>query len=180
MSLQARLTADLKEALRGGDDRRKVTIRAVLAAAREGQLEKRETLVREKRKALGLTAGDEASLDDATLAAIEAETTLTDTDYLAAVRREAKARREALADADRAGRADLAPSLHAELALLEAYLPQQLSRQAIAERAQAAIAALGVSGPKAQGDVMKRLMPELQGQADGKLVAAVVRELLAQ
>jgi uncharacterized protein YqeY len=180
MSLKAQLEADLKEAMRAGDVVRKTNIRAVLAAARQVQLEKREVLVREKRKAVGLAAGDETSLDAAALEAIERESALQEADYLAAVRREAKARREALADADKARRADLAAAARVDLAMLEAYLPQQLSRAEIAERARAVIAELGASGPAAQGNVMKRLMPELKGQADGKLVGEVVRELLSR
>jgi uncharacterized protein YqeY len=180
MSLKSRLDSDLKEAMRGGDEMRKTTIRAVLAAVRLGQLEKREALVREKRKALGLQPGDDASLDPATLGEIERQSALDEPDYVAAVRREAKARREALADAEKAGRADLAASQQAELRLLEAYLPQQLSRDEIAARARAVITEVGASGPGAQGSVMKRLMPELKDLADGKLVGEVVRELLSQ
>ncbi len=180
MSLQDTLDHDLKEAIRAGDELRKTTIRAVLAAARQGQLEKREALVREKRKALGLKATDEAGLDAAALAEIGRQSVLEDADYLAAVRREAKARREALADADKAGRADLAAVQRAELDLLESYLPRQLSREEIAARAQAVIAELGAAGPASQGNVMKRLMPDIKDLADGKLAGEVVRELLSR
>lgn len=180
MSLKANLDADLKGALIAGDETRKATIRFVLAAARQGQLEKREALIKEKRKALGLKPGDDASLDPAALAEIEHMTALADADYEAAVRREAKARREALADAEKAGRADLAAAHRAELAILESYLPKQLSREQITARAAALIAELGASGPAAQGPVMKRLMPELKGLADGKLVGDIVRELLSK
>ena len=180
MSLRATLDHDLKEALRAGDELRKTTIRAVLAAARQGQLERREALVRDKRKALGLRAGDEVGLDAAALAEIERQNVLEDADYLAAVRREAKARREALADADKAGRADLAAAQQAELGLLESYLPRQLSRDEIAARAQAVIAELGAAGPASQGSVMKRLMPDLKDLADGKVVGEVVREMLSR
>jgi uncharacterized protein YqeY len=166
--------------MRAGDEVRKTTIRAVMAAVRQGQLDKREALIREKRKALGLKPADEVGLDAAALADIDRQTALQEADYDAAVQREAKARREALADAEKAGRADLAAAQRVELALLEAYLPQQLSRDEIAARARAVIAQLGASGPAAQGNVMKRLMPELKGQADGKLVGEVVRELLTQ
>jgi uncharacterized protein len=180
MSLRNTLDNDLKAAMRGGDELRKTTIRAVLAAARLGQLDKREALVREKRKALGLKAGGEASLDAAALAEIEEKTALGEADYLAAVRREAKARREALADADKAGRPDLAAAQRAELDVLETYLPRQLSREEIAARAQAVITELGAAGPASQGSVMKHLMPDLKDQADGKMVGEVVRELLSR
>jgi uncharacterized protein YqeY len=67
----------------------------------------------------------------------------------------------------------------AELAILEQYLPAQLSSAEIKEQAQAVIAELGVSDMKGMGQVMKRLMADLQGQADGKVVNKIVRELLA-
>jgi uncharacterized protein YqeY len=180
MTLKARLDSDLKEAMRAGDEVRKTTIRAVLSAARMGQLERREALIKEKRKAHGLRPGDEAGLDAAALGEIDRASALQEADYEAAVRREAKARREALADAEKANRADLAAAQRAELAILEVYLPQGLSADEIRARAQAVIAELGASGPAAQGSVMKRLMPELKGQADGKQVGEIVRELLAQ
>jgi uncharacterized protein YqeY len=180
MTLKETLEADLRTAMRAGDDMRKTTVRAVLAAARQGQLEKREALIKARRKALGLLPGDEVGLDEASLDEIDHASVLGDEDYIAAVRREAKARRESLADDEKAGRADLAAAHRAELALLEAYLPRPLTRDEIAARAQAVIAELGASGPAAQGNVMKRLMPEFKGQADGKLVGDVVRHLLSQ
>ena len=67
----------------------------------------------------------------------------------------------------------------AEIAVLETYLPAQLSREEIAGHAQAAIEEVGATSPKQMGDVMRVLMPRLKGQADGKLVNEVVRELLA-
>ncbi|MBI3761630.1 MAG: GatB/YqeY domain-containing protein [Chloroflexi bacterium] len=180
MSLKAKLDSDLREAMKAGEETRKTTIRAVMAAARQAQLEKREALVKEKRKALGLKPSDDAGLDSGAMAEIEVKSALTDADYEAALRREAKARREATADAEKAGRADLILAQKVELAIIEVYLPQQLSREEIAARAGAIIVELGASGPAAQGNVMKRLMPELKGMADGKLVGEVVRELLSQ
>ena len=67
----------------------------------------------------------------------------------------------------------------AELAILEQYLPDQLSESEIKDKAQAIIAELGVTDIKEMGQVMKHLMADLQGQADGKVVNQVVRELLS-
>lgn len=77
-------------------------------------------------------------------------------------------------------RPELVAKEHAELGVIESYLPQQLSREVIEERARAAIAAVGATSPREQGKVMQKLMPDLRGQADGKLVAAVVSELLSK
>lgn len=87
-------------------------------------------------------------------------------------------RRETMEALAGAGRPEIVARERAELALIESYLPAQLDRPAITERARAAISATGASSPRDQGKVMQKLMPELRGQADGKLVAEVVVELL--
>ena len=104
--------------------------------------------------------------------------TVSETDAVAVLQRQAKMRREAM-DA-LASRPELVARERAELAVIEAYLPKQLSREDIETRARAAIADVGATSPREQGKVMQKLMPELKGQADGKLVAAVVGELLAK
>jgi len=67
-----------------------------------------------------------------------------------------------------------------ELQLIESYLPQQMSRPEIEALARQAIAETGAQSPAQVGAVMQRLMPQVKGKADGKLVNQVVRELLAQ
>ncbi|MBN2471862.1 MAG: GatB/YqeY domain-containing protein [Anaerolineae bacterium] len=99
-------------------------------------------------------------------------------DAVTIIMREAKKRRESITEAESVGREDLAAEEKAELAILEAYLPQQLSEAEITSLAEAVIAELNVSSPKQMGDVMRVLMPRLKGQADGKLVNEVVRKLL--
>ncbi len=104
---------------------------------------------------------------------------LDDGGVLAVLAKEVKQRREAIEDYRRGNRPDLVAQEEAEIALLETYLPQQLSRQEIAARAQEAIQELGATGIGQMGQVMKALMQELRGQADGKLVNEIVRELLS-
>ncbi|MFC1959215.1 GatB/YqeY domain-containing protein [Chloroflexota bacterium] len=99
-------------------------------------------------------------------------------DAVALLMREAKKYHEAIADAEKAGRDDLVATAQEELAILEIYLPQQLSAEVITELAQAAINETGAASPKDMGNVMRVLMPKLKGQADGKLVNQIVRELL--
>ncbi len=89
-------------------------------------------------------------------------------------------RREAMEAYEKVRRDDLVARERAELAVIEAYLPKQLDRDAIVERARAAIAATGAISQREQGKVMQKLMPELRGQADGKVVAEVVADLLAK
>lgn len=94
------------------------------------------------------------------------------------LRKQAKQRRESIADYEKAGRMEAAATEAQELAIIESYLPQQMSREDVAALAAAVIAELGVTDVKGMGQVMSKLMPQLKGNADGRLVNEVVRELL--
>lgn len=111
-------------------------------------------------------------------AEIEIQTALTDEDVLAVIAKQAKQRRDSIAEFEKANRTDLIEIEDAQLHILEAYLPAQLSEEEIRTRAEIVIADLGVTNVKGMGQVMKQLMADLQGQADGKVVNKVVRELL--
>ncbi len=111
-------------------------------------------------------------------AEIEVGTELDDPGLLAVIAKQAKQRRESIVEFQKGGRADLVEQESAELAILEGYLPAQLSEEEIKAKAQAVIAQLGVTDIKGMGQVMKQLMAELQGQADGKVVNQLVRQLL--
>jgi len=104
---------------------------------------------------------------------------LDDAAVAAVLQKEAKGRREAIAELEQADRPDLLAAEQAELEILEAYLPEQLSREEIAEEARGTIEDVGASSIRDMGPVMGRLMAKLKGRADGHLVNEVVRELLA-
>lgn len=89
-------------------------------------------------------------------------------------------RRESIEAFAKGGRAELVAKEQAELAVLESYLPAQVGEDDIRAAAQRAIAEVGTVGPAAQGAVMKKVMAELRGRADGKIVARIVTELLAK
>jgi uncharacterized protein YqeY len=91
----------------------------------------------------------------------------------------AKQRRDSIESYRQGGREELAVKEEAELAIIEGYLPQQLSREEIAEIVRAAVTESGAGSIKDMGAVMKVVMPQVKGQADGKLVNQVVREMLA-
>ena len=112
-------------------------------------------------------------------AEIEAGTDFGDEDVLAVIGKQAKQRRDSIAEFEKAQRTDLVEKETAELAILEQYLPAQLSEAEIKEKAEVVIAELGISDMKGMGQVMKSLMVELKGQADGKIVNQIVRELLS-
>lgn len=106
---------------------------------------------------------------------------LTDDQVITVLSREGKKRREAAEAYDAAGRPELATRERDELAVLERYLPQQLSPaeiDAIVVAAVASVADQGLSGGKAMGAVMKVVTPQISGRADGGAVAAKVRSAL--
>lgn len=103
---------------------------------------------------------------------------LTAEDALDILLSEAKKRRESIAEMAEAGRDDLREQEEYELAVIENYLPQQLSAEAIDELVREAIAETGANSPRDIGIVMKAVMPKVKGQADGKLVNQIVRQRL--
>ena len=146
MSLKDKLTEDLKQAMRQGDELGRSTLRLVMAAIKNAEIEKRREL-------------EEGEL-------------------LAIIAKEAKQRRESIAQFEKGRRQDLADREKAELQILVAYLPEQLSREEIEAKARQIIEEVGAASPAQMGQVMRQLMPLMQGKADGKLVSQVVKELL--
>lgn len=103
---------------------------------------------------------------------------LTDDEIVQVLGKQAKMRRESIEAFAKGGRAELVAKEKAELAIIEGYLPQQMGRDEILALATAAIAETGASSPADQGKVMQKLMPQLRGKAEGRLVAEVVGSLL--
>jgi len=111
-------------------------------------------------------------------ARVDKNADLTEDEMIAALAKEVKQRRNAMAEFERAGRQDLVASESAELAVLEAYLPEALSEGELVELARQVIAETGANSPKQMGQVMGALMPRVRGRADGRQVSQIVRELL--
>lgn len=105
---------------------------------------------------------------------------LTDEEVAALLQTEVKRRRDTIAELEQVERPEMLADEKAELAALMDYLPKQLTREEIVAAARAVIAATGATGPAQTGVVMKQLMTQLKGQADGKMVSDVVRELLSK
>jgi len=105
---------------------------------------------------------------------------LDDEGVLAIIANEAKKRRESIAEFAKGGRQDLVDQEEAELQILLEYLPKQMTREEIVAMAQRVIEEVGATGPAQMGEVMRRLMPQLKGRADGRLVNQIVTRLLAE
>ena len=108
----------------------------------------------------------------------EAGADLSDADELAVVARLVKQRADSLAEFEKAGRTELAEKERAEREILMAYLPQQKSADDIRAVVREALATLPADG-RNQGALMKLVMPQLKGIADGNLVRQIVAEELA-
>jgi uncharacterized protein len=109
---------------------------------------------------------------------IERQTKLDDNAIITILQKEIKSRREAVAEAEKANRADLAQASKDEISVIEAYLPQGLSETELKTAVQEAIAEVGAIGPADMGKVMKALLPKLQGRVPGDQASKAVRELL--
>lgn len=91
----------------------------------------------------------------------------------------AKQRRESIRLFQEAGRSDLVTKEESELAILLDFLPKQLDRNEIAEIVASAVAESGAQGLRDMGKVMKIVMPQVSGRADGNAVSEIVREKLS-
>jgi hypothetical protein len=149
-SLKDRLRTDLTTAMKARDGVRSSTIRMILTAVTKAEV-----------------AGSVAK-------------ELTDEEMLSVLATEAKKRREAAVAFEEGGRPQSAAKERAEAAVIADYLPSQLGPEEIAEIVQKAVEQLGVggAGPKAMGQVMGVVQPQVKGRADGAAVAAEVRRQL--
>lgn len=104
---------------------------------------------------------------------------LAEPDILAILQRQLKQRRDSIEQFERGGRQDLADIERAEIEVIRAYLPEQLSEDDIEAAAKRIIGRTGATGPGDRGKVMGPLMQELRGKADGSAVNSVVSRLLS-
>ena len=170
MSLKDQLMQDLKDAMKAGDETRRSTIRLLRSAVSAAELEKRTAFVNSQRA---------KGVDVESLALGDAQFVLTDEEVLTVFQKQAKQRRDSIAEYEKGGRQDLVAAEQAELAIIEDYLPRQMTRDEVLAEARKAVAEMGLSDMSGMGQLMKHLMAELKGRADGRLVNQIVREVLS-
>lgn len=113
------------------------------------------------------------------LAEVEKGASKLDDNALAAIiQKEIKSRREAISDAQKANRQDLIDAAQAEIVILEGFLPEALSVEELEDLARQVVAEIEATSLREMGQVMKLLMPRLQGRATGDQASQVVRKLL--
>ncbi len=103
---------------------------------------------------------------------------LDEDEIIGVLQKELKSLQETAADAQQAGRPELAEQAHAQIEILEEYLPQQMTQEELEELARQAIEQVGAESPREMGQVMKVLVPKLKGRATGEEASLVVRRLL--
>ncbi|MGQ3050607.1 MAG: GatB/YqeY domain-containing protein [Roseateles sp.] len=148
MSLKDRITEDMKAAMRAKESDRLLTIRGLLAAVKQKEVDERVVV------------------DDTALVAI--------------VDKLIKQRKDSIGQFGAAGREDLVAKETAELAVLQAYLPERLSAEAVAEQVAVIVAELGATGPGDMGKVMAAAKAALGGMAEMSTVSAAVKAALTK
>jgi uncharacterized protein YqeY len=113
-------------------------------------------------------------------AEIAKQSPLNDADILGVIAKEVKRHQESIDAFKKGNRADLVSREEAEMAILQGYLPKQMTRDEIMAAAREVIAEVGAKGMGDKGKVMQQLMPRLKGKADGKDINDVVTALLQQ
>jgi uncharacterized protein len=101
-----------------------------------------------------------------------------DADVITVIQKAVKKRKDAIEGFEKGGRTESAAKEKAEMAILAAYLPQQMSREELEQLVKSVIAELGASSKADMGKVMKAVIPRAAGRADGKMVSEVVGSLL--
>ena len=109
---------------------------------------------------------------------IKAGHDLTAEEELTVLSREKKQREESIEEFTKANRKDLADETKQELAIVESYLPKQMTQEELNQAVSSAIAEVNAQGKSDFGKVMKVLMPKIKGKADGKAASDVVRKQL--
>jgi len=146
MTLKSRITEDMKDAMRAKDTARLSTVRLLLAAIKQREVDERKEM--------------------------------TDADVVGVIEKMVKQRRDSITQFEAGKRQDLADAEKAEVKVLQAYLPQQLTESEIDAAIAEAIAATGAAGPAGMGKVMAALKGKLAGRADMTAVSARVKAKL--
>jgi uncharacterized protein YqeY len=146
MSIKERIQQDMKDAMRAADKPRLGTLRLILAAIKQLEVDERK------------------DLDDAEVTSV--------------LGRMVKQRRESISQFEKAARTDLVDQETAELAVIQAYLPEPLSASELHALVDEVLAKTGAASIKDMGKVMAQLKPRLQGRADMGAVSALIKARL--
>ena len=105
--------------------------------------------------------------------------TVEDDKIIEIIAKEVKGKKDAIIDFEKGGREDLVNQTNEEIAILQEYLPKQLSKEEIAEIVKNIINSIGATSMKDMGNVMKEAKAKIGAGADGRTINEVVKELLS-
>ena len=149
MGLKEQLMQDYKDAMKAGDQIRKETVNLVRAAVKQHEIDSRQ------------------EIED-------------DNDIVSIIKKQVKMRTDALADFAKAGRDDLTEAYNKEIELLKAYLPEEMSAEEIMAAVKKIAEDSGIErSMKSMGQMMREVMAELKGKADGSAVNKAVKDFLS-
>ncbi|MDQ8700294.1 GatB/YqeY domain-containing protein [Hyphomicrobium sp. LHD-15] len=148
--MRARITQDVKDAMKAGDKARLSTLRLITAAIKDREI----------------GVGGQAPIE------------VGDTEVVAILQKMVKQRRESIATYEKAGRTDLADQEKFEVVVIEHYLPKQMDEAGVKAAVAALVTELGAAGPKDMGRVMGALKERFAGQMDFGKASGVLKELL--
>ncbi len=111
-------------------------------------------------------------------AEIEKRREISDEEFIEIINREVRKRKEAIAEFEKGNRPDLVEKELSEMNILKQYLPEEIPVEELKKMLARVIEELGASSLKDLGRVMSRIMPEVKGRADGKMVNQLAREML--
>ena len=149
MALKDTISQDLKNAMKSGEKLRLETLRTIRAALMEKEIEKRGS-------------GNPMSPED----------------ELGVLTTAAKKRKESIEQFQNGGRPELAEQERQELAIIQEYLPKQLSQEEVEKAVRDIVSQTSAAGPGDFGKVMPQVMKQLKGKADGRLIQETVKKLL--
>ncbi len=164
MTLKEKINQDFKDALKAKEEMKVSVLRMLNSSIKNKELEKRTKLIK--------TVSDEAELIK--------QSQLSDEETLSVVSAEAKRRKDSIEQYKVGGRPELAAQEEAEMAILAAYLPEQMGEDEVRRLVQESVKESGAAGAQDIGKVMKVLMPRVKGQADGGTVNRIVKEELSK
>ncbi len=182
MDIQERLQNDLKAAMKAREKVRVDVIRMARAALQKAQLEAAKQQYDAAAQEIQAKFAHDSAARDAALAAISADphTPLSASAQEQVIAKEVKMRQETMEIYRKAGRMEQVAEHEAEIQILAEYLPKQLSSEDLRPQVAAFINELGLQGPAAIGKVMPLLMEKFKGQADGRILSQLARELLTK
>jgi uncharacterized protein YqeY len=149
--LHQTIESDLKTALKSGEKEKAGVLRFLISAIKNFQIEKR----------------------------MQDKQYLPDEDIVLVLKRQVKQRKDSISQYEKGGRKELAEKEKAELAILESYLPEQMSENEVRKIVETKMAELGVSDKSGFGRLMGAVMKEVQGKTEGNLVKKIVEEKLS-